>query len=122
MYPILVEEYWEGMPYSICCCHQGFTTWHRLKDEEEKQLPADNGGSKILCSPRSRDFRHGPLRYASLFFIPICLSLFYVCDMLLSLFAFATSNYILLVPCFNTRLSSKGLGLCEYSLVVLVLT
>ena len=39
------------------------------------------------------------------------------------LFAFAISNYILLVPCFNTQLSSKGLGLglCEYSLVVLVL-
>ena len=73
----------------ICCCHQGFMTWHLLKDEEEKHLPIDNGGSyflqthggsKILCSPRSRDFQHRPLRYASLFFIPICLSLFDVCD------------------------------------------
>ena len=25
---------------------------------------------QILCSPKSQDFRHGPLRYASLFFIP----------------------------------------------------
>ena len=33
-----------------------------------------------MCSPRSRDFQHGPLRYANLFFIPICLSLFDVCD------------------------------------------
>ena len=30
----------------------------------------------ILCSPRSRDFRHGPLRYVDLFFIPICFPLF----------------------------------------------
>ena len=34
--------------------------------------------------------------------------------MLLFLFAFATSNYILLVPYFNTRLSSKGLCECLY--------
>ena len=50
----------------VCCYHQGFTTWHQLL------LLANNGGSEILCSPRSRDFWHGPLRYASLFFIPIC--------------------------------------------------
>ena len=76
---ILVDD-WEGMPYNIFCCHQGFTSWHRLKDEEEKQLPADNGGLEILCSPRSRDFRHGSLRYVGLFLIPICLPLFDVCD------------------------------------------
>ena len=35
---------------------------------------------QILCSPRSRDFRHGPLRYTILFFIPICLPLFDVCN------------------------------------------
>ena len=70
---ILIEDS-EGMPYNIFHCHQGFTTWHWLKYEEEKQLPANNGGSEILCSPRSRDFRHGSLRYANLFFIPICLT------------------------------------------------
>ena len=32
----------------VCCCHPGFTTWHRLKNEEEKQLPVDNGGSCFL--------------------------------------------------------------------------
>ena len=32
--------------------------------------------------------------------------------MLLMLFAFSTSNYILLVPFFNTRLSYKGLCEC----------
>ena len=54
------EEDWEGiilvqgMPMRnnnkgyVCCCHPGFTTWHRLKDEEEKQLPVDNGGSCFL--------------------------------------------------------------------------
>ena len=32
----------QGMPERnnnkgyICCCHQGFTTWHLLKDEEAK--------------------------------------------------------------------------------------
>ena len=60
--------------------HDGLMTWHQLKDEEEKQLPVDNGGSEMLCSPSSRDFRYGPLRYASLFFIPICFSLFDICD------------------------------------------
>ena len=35
---------------------------------------------QILCSPRSRDFWHSPLRYASLLFIPICFPLFDVCD------------------------------------------
>ena len=109
---ILVED-WEGILYSISHCHQGFTTWHWLKDEEEKKLLVDNGGSKILCSPRLRDFWHGPLRYASLFFIPICFPLFDVCmRCMLLLFAFSTSNYILLVPCFNTQLSSKGLCEC----------
>ena len=65
---IVKEEDWEGiiivlgMPEKnnnkgyICGFHQGFTTWNRLKEEEEKQLPTDNGGLKILCSPRSRDF------------------------------------------------------------------
>ena len=76
---ILIED-WEGMPYSIFCCHQGFMTWHRLKDEEAKQLHADNGGLKIFCLPRSRDFWHGSLRYAGLFFIPICFPLFNLCD------------------------------------------
>ena len=76
---ILVED-WEGMPYSILYCHHGFTTWHWIKDEEAKQLPTDNGGSEILCSPRLRDFWHGSLRYAGLFFIPICFPLFDVCD------------------------------------------
>ena len=45
---IVDEEDWEGiilvqgMPVKnnnkgcVCCCHQGFTTWHRLKDEEAK--------------------------------------------------------------------------------------
>ena len=47
---ILVED-WEGMPYNIFHFHQGFMTWHRLKDEKPKQLPADDGGSEILCSP-----------------------------------------------------------------------
>ena len=56
--------------------HEGFMTWYQLKDEEAKQLLADNGGSEILSSPRSRNFRHEPLRCASLFFIPICL----LCD------------------------------------------
>ena len=32
----------------VCCCHQGFTTWNLLKDEEEKQLHVDNGGSCFL--------------------------------------------------------------------------
>ena len=44
-----------------------------------KHLPTDNGGSEIFCSPRSSDFRHGLLRYANLFFIPICFPLFDVC-------------------------------------------
>ena len=64
----------------ICRCHLGFTTWHRLKDEEAKQLPSNNGGSKILCLPRSRDFCHGLLRYAGLFLIPMCFPLFDVCN------------------------------------------
>ena len=42
---IIPVEGWEGMPYSIFRCHQGFTTWQQLKDKEAKQLPADNGGS-----------------------------------------------------------------------------
>ena len=54
-------------------CHEGFMTWYQRKDEEAKQLLVDNGGSEILFSPRSRDFQHGPLRYARIFFIPICL-------------------------------------------------
>ena len=34
----------------------------------------------VLSQPqRSRDFQHGSLRYASLFFIPICFPLFDVC-------------------------------------------
>ena len=52
--------------------HEGFMTWYQLKDENAKQLLVDNGGSEILFSPRSRDFRHGPLRYARIFFIAIC--------------------------------------------------
>ena len=56
----IVDEDWEGiicvqgMPDMnnikgyIFCCHQGFTTWHLLKDEEEKHLPVDNGGSYFL--------------------------------------------------------------------------
>ena len=59
---IIIVEDWEGILYSICHCYQGFTTWHQLKDEEAKQLPAYNRGSEILCSPRSRDFQHGSLR------------------------------------------------------------
>ena len=103
------EEDWEGIilvqgiPMRnnnkgyICCCHTGFTTWNQLKDEEERQLPIENGGScflqttealasyrqwrlKILCSPRSRNFWHGSLRYTNLFFIPIFFPLFDVCD------------------------------------------
>ena len=57
---IVDEEDWEGiilvqgMPDRnnnkgyIYRFHQGFTTWHRLKDEEKKQLPVDNGGSRCL--------------------------------------------------------------------------
>ena len=57
---IVDEEDWEGiiliqsMPDInnnkgyVRCCHQGFMTWHRLKDEEAKQLPVDNGGSCCL--------------------------------------------------------------------------
>ena len=41
---IILLKGWEGIPYSIWHCHQGFTTWHQLKDEEAKQLPVDNGG------------------------------------------------------------------------------
>ena len=67
---IILVENWEGIPYNICHFHHGFTTLHRLKDEEAKQLPADNGSSKILCSPRSRDFWHGFLRYAVYFSSP----------------------------------------------------
>ena len=62
-------------------------------------LPADNGGSEILCSPRSRDFRHGPLRYASLFFIPICFPLFDVCDVYCYCYLhFPHQNIYLLCP------------------------
>ena len=51
---IVDEEDWEGiilvqgMPDRnnnkgyVCCFHQGFTTWHLLKDEEAKHLPVDN--------------------------------------------------------------------------------
>ena len=43
---IVDEEDWEGIILVqgmldnnnnkgyVCCCHQGFTTWHRLKDKE----------------------------------------------------------------------------------------
>ena len=57
---IVDEDYQEGiilvqgMPERnnnkgyVCCFHQGFMTWHWLKDEEEKQLLVDNGGSCYL--------------------------------------------------------------------------
>ena len=51
---IVDEEDWESIPVRnnnkgyVCCCHQGFTTWHLLKYEEEKQILVDNGGSCCL--------------------------------------------------------------------------
>ena len=51
---IVDEEDWEGIPIKnnnkvyVCCFHQGFMRWHRLKDEEEKQLPVVNVGSCCL--------------------------------------------------------------------------
>ena len=108
-HPIILVK---GIPYNIFHFHQGFMTWHCLKYEEAKQLPGDNGGSKILCSPRSRDFRHGSLRYAVYFSSPFVFPYLCMRCMLFLLFAFATSNYIISVPCFNTQLSSKGFCEC----------
>ena len=60
-------------------------TGHQVKDKEAKQLPADNGGSKILCLPRSREFRYGSLRYASLLYYissPFVFPVMYVVDVI----------------------------------------
>ena len=64
---IVDEEDWEGiilvqgMPdrnnnnkVYVCCCHQGFMTWHWLKYAEAKQLPIDNGGSYFLQTMEAR--------------------------------------------------------------------
>ena len=100
---ILVED-WKIMPYSICRFHvSGFYDMAPAKRQGGKQLPADNGGSEILCSPRSRDFWHGSLRYASLFLVPICFHLFDVCDVCCCCYLhLLESNYILIFPSFNT--------------------
>ena len=76
----------------------GFYNMALTKRGGEKKLPADNGGLKILCSPRSRDFRHISLRYASLFFIPFFPLIWCMWCMLLLLFAFPHQIIYFLCP------------------------
>ena len=65
---IVDEEDWEGiilvqgMPVRnnnkgyLFYFHQGFMTWHLLKDEEEKKLLVDNGGSSFLQTMEDRRY------------------------------------------------------------------
>ena len=100
-----------------------------------KRRGGKNGGSYILCLPRSREFQHGPLRYTrscarqgqgifgmTHYGMPVYFSspfvfpyLMYAMYVVAVIFFCHIKLYTYCAPCFNTRLLlSKGLCECLY--------